>query len=190
MNKSASITELAKALCAMQLELENATKSSENPFFKSKYADLAEVLRCIKEVAMKHGLSFTQMPSYEQNTVFVETMLMHSSGEWISSVCGSPAPKLDPQGIGSAITYLRRYSLASVFGLAQEDDDANGQQGTAPASEEIDLPWFNDFDNMAVKFKESIDAGERTPDQIIKNLCKGYKVSKQVREQIKQLGAK
>jgi len=128
MNKSETICELAKAMCSMQLELENATKSTTNPFFKAKYADLAEVLRCIKGVAMEHGLSFTQMPSYIDGVVSVETMLMHSSGEWIVSTCSAPASKLDPQGIGSAITYLRRYSLAAVFGLAQEDDDGNSQR--------------------------------------------------------------
>ena len=131
-NKSESIQELAKALCAAQSEITNATKSSSNPFFKSTYADLAEVLNCIKPIITNHGLSFSQMPGYKDGIVSVETLVLHSSGEWLSSVCESPAPKLDPQGIGSAITYLRRYSLSAVFGLAQQDDDGNSQIGNPP----------------------------------------------------------
>ena len=80
MNKSESIKELASALCKARLLLENATKSADNPFFKSKYADLSEVLSCVKAAAMGEGLSFTQMPSYNDGVVSVETMIMHESG--------------------------------------------------------------------------------------------------------------
>ena len=188
MNKSETIIELAKALNATQLNLENATKSANNPFFKSKYADLAEVLSCIKAVAMDNGLSFTQMPSYSEGVVSVETMLIHNSGEWISSVCSSPAPKLDPQGIGSAITYLRRYSLSAVFGLAQEDDDGNSQQGSAPqSSNSDDKPWYNDFEAQKDLMIIKIKSGETDASGILNNLRNKFKVSKEIASKIEGL---
>lgn len=132
MNKSEQINELATALAKAQGELENASKSSSNPHFKSKYADLAEILNTVRPVFALNGLSVTQCPSFEAGIVSVETILMHSSGQWMSSVISAPVSKQDAQGVGSAITYCRRYSLASVAGIAQEDDDANSAVGHAP----------------------------------------------------------
>lgn len=125
MHKSESISSLAKALAKAQNEVENATKGSVNPHFKSKYADLAEVLNTVRPVFSANGLSFLQSPSFSNGVVFVETTLLHESGEWISDICSTPIAKQDAQGIGSAITYLRRYSLAAFAGVAQEDDDVN-----------------------------------------------------------------
>lgn len=125
MQKSDSIAALAAALAEAQGEMENASKNSTNPHFKSKYADLAEVLNTVRPVLSKHGLSVTQFPSYGEGLVHVETIIAHKSGEWMSEKCSAPAQKQDPQGVGSAISYLRRYSLAAVCGIAQEDDDAN-----------------------------------------------------------------
>lgn len=132
MNKSDQINELATALAKAQGEIENASKSSQNPHFKSRYADLAEVLNTVRPVFASHGLSVSQCPSYEQGIVSVETVLMHSSGQWMSSVISAPISKLDAQSVGSAITYCRRYSLAAVAGIAQEDDDANSAVGHSP----------------------------------------------------------
>lgn len=129
MLKSESIAALAAALAKAQAEIENAHKSSVNPHFKSRYADLAEVINTVRPVFSAHGLSITQMPSFDGGIAHVETLLMHSSGEWISSTASAPVSKQDAQGVGSAITYLRRYSLAAVAGVAQEDDDANSAVG-------------------------------------------------------------
>lgn len=136
MFKSESIAALAKALAATQAEIENATKGSVNPHFRNKYADLAEILNTSRPVLSKHGLSIVQMPFFEDGKVGVETMLIHESGEWIANCLIGPCSKLDPQGVGSAITYYRRYSLAAFAGIAQEDDDANGasEQGTTRQS--------------------------------------------------------
>ncbi|HSW65242.1 MAG TPA: ERF family protein [Dissulfurispiraceae bacterium] len=125
MNKSETIASLATALSAAQGEMENASKNSLNPHFRSKYADLAEVINTVRPVLSKHGLSVMQFPSYSDGIVHVETVIAHTSGEWMSEKCSAPAQKQDPQGVGSAISYLRRYSLAAVCNLAQEDDDAN-----------------------------------------------------------------
>lgn len=125
MNKSDSIAALAAALANAQGEMENASKNSQNPHFRSKYADLAEIINTVRPVLAKHGLSVTQFPSFDGTLAHVETIIAHRSGEWMSGTTSSPVQKADPQGIGSATTYLRRYSLAAVCNLAQEDDDAN-----------------------------------------------------------------
>jgi hypothetical protein len=129
MNKSESIAALAAALAKAQAEIENASKSSVNPHFKSKYADLAEVLNTVRPVFAKHGIAVIQAPSFDAGVAHVETMLTHSSGEWLSNTCSAPVSKQDAQGVGSAITYLRRYSLAAFAGIAQEDDDGNSASG-------------------------------------------------------------
>jgi hypothetical protein len=137
MNKSDSIAALAAALAKAQAEIENAAKNAANPHFRSKYADLAEVLNTVRPVFAKHGIAVIQAPSYEGGIASVETMLTHASGEWLSNTCAAPVSKQDAQGVGSAITYLRRYSLAAFAGVAQEDDDGNasvGQQPRKPAA--------------------------------------------------------
>lgn len=125
MNKSDSIVALAGAMAQAQGEIENASKNSNNPHFKSKYADLAEVLNTVRPVFAKHGLSIAQWPGFNEGMATLETILMHKSGEWISSIAMTPLSKQDAQGVGSALTYLRRYSLAAIAGIAQEDDDGN-----------------------------------------------------------------
>jgi ferredoxin len=131
MNKSDSIKELATALAKAQGEIENASKSTANAFFKSKYADLAECLNTVRPVLSKHGLSLSQFPSFDNGIASVESIIMHSSGEWLSNIASAPVSKQDAQGVGSATTYLRRYSLAAIVGIAQEDDDANSAVGHA-----------------------------------------------------------
>lgn len=146
MNKSESIKELAAALAKAQAEIENASKNSANGAYKgTKYADLAEVLNTVRPVMASHGISIVQMPSYDNGVVFVETVMMHNSGEWISNTASSPVTKHDAQGVGSCITYLRRYSMASFCGIAQEDDDANAAvgkkiQGSQPENNPHSLP--------------------------------------------------
>jgi hypothetical protein len=125
LNHSATLTALATALAGAQAEIENAHKNAKNPHFKSSYADLAEIINTTKPVLTKHGLTLVQSPGFAEGIVTLETMLMHTSGEWLSGISGAPAAKLDPQGVGSALTYLRRYSMAAFCCIAQEDDDGN-----------------------------------------------------------------
>ena len=142
MNKSESIAAISQAIAKAQGEVENASKNAKNPHFKSKYADLAELLNTVRPVFSGHGLAIVQMPSFVDGVASVETLISHSSGEWISSICSAPVSKQDAQGVGSAITYLRRYSLAAMCGIAQEDDDANSAVGHAPKKKE--LPTLDD----------------------------------------------
>lgn len=125
MLKSEQINELAAALAKAQGQIEGARKSSSNPFFKSKYADLAECWNTCREALTANGISVIQMPEEinENGRLNITTMLAHSSGQYISSTLTMTVTKLDPQAIGSAITYGRRYALAAMVGLAQEDDD-------------------------------------------------------------------
>jgi hypothetical protein len=126
MKQSESITDLATALCLAQAEMGGAIKDSNNPFFKSSYADLTSVIKVIKEPFARHGLSFVQLPvtSAGGNGIGVTTMLMHSSGQWIQSEYLLPMDKVTPQGAGSAITYARRYALQSLVGIPSVDDDS------------------------------------------------------------------
>ncbi|MGQ7357741.1 ERF family protein [Streptococcus suis] len=133
MRKSETIIELSKAFAKMQMELEQPLKNADNPFFKSKYVPLENVVDSITRAANKHGLSFTQFPSSDENgNVTVGTMVMHESGEWIEydPICMKPV-KNDPQAVGSAITYAKRYALSAIFGITSDNDD-DGNEATQP----------------------------------------------------------
>jgi len=126
MNKSESISNLAKALCKAQNEMGGAVKDAKNPFFKSSYADLTSIIKAIKEPFASNGLSYSQFPVTSEGGggIGVVTVLMHSSGEWLESEFYLPLAKKDPQGGGSAITYARRYALQAMAGIPTADDDA------------------------------------------------------------------
>ena len=134
MNKSESIAGLAAALSQAQGVMKGALKDSANPFFKSRYADLASVVEAIRAAFSSNGLSYIQTvePS-DKDEVRVETTLLHSSGEWIScGILSLPVSKIDAQGYGSALTYARRYSLSAAVGVAPEDDDGNAASLAKP----------------------------------------------------------
>lgn len=117
--------ELFAALANAQAEVENATKNAANPHFRSRYADLAEVLNTVRPVFTRHGLSIIQSTGFDGDFVSVETLIAHAGGGRITSTASCHPAKTDAQGIGSATTYLRRYALAAMTGVAQEDDDGN-----------------------------------------------------------------
>lgn len=118
---------LAKALVKAMSQIEGASKESINPHFRNKYADLSSVTDAIKKPLNDNGLSYSQIIHKLDGGVGVETIIIHESGETFSNgVTFVPSPKNDPHGYGSAMTYARRYSLSSCFGVIQEDDDANG----------------------------------------------------------------
>ena len=133
MNKSDTIASLAAALNKAQAEMSGAKKSAKNPFFKSNYANLEEVINCVKEPFADNGLSFVQFPISGDGVAGVETTIMHESGEFISGEFMLKCSKNDPQGMGSAITYARRYGLQSACGIPSEDDDGNAASAKKPA---------------------------------------------------------
>jgi hypothetical protein len=137
---SEQINEIAGALAKAQGEIQNVVKDAKNPHFKSDYATLDAVTDAVRPVFAKHGLAVMQMPSYEDGSVSVETLITHTSGQWIRGTSIAPIQKADPQGVGSATTYLRRYSLAAIAAIAQTDDDGyaasqgNGKPAAAKAA--------------------------------------------------------
>jgi len=122
MDKSDSIAKLAEALCKFQGSMSGIKKDSENPFFKSRYASLGAIIEDTRKPLANNGLSFVQFPT---GSYGLETMLMHTSGEWIKSVYVMEPTDKKPQSLGSALTYQRRYALSSILGLQTEDDDGN-----------------------------------------------------------------
>ena len=131
MQHSQSIAQLAPALVKANAEVANALKDSHNPHFGSNFASLHAVLEAVKPVYAKHALTLVQVPGLDEHgRATVDTMVLHESGEWLAGVSGAPLQKNDPQGVGSAITYLRRYSLAALAGITQEDDDGNAASHT------------------------------------------------------------
>ena len=130
-----TFNKVAAALVKAQKEFGPALKSSTNPHFKSRYADLAACVEAVVDALNNNGIALTQRVSPCDDGVIVETVFIHESGEIIN--CGQlhvPAAKQDPQGYGSALTYARRYSLMAACGIAPEDDDANAasRRPTAP----------------------------------------------------------
>ena len=151
MNKSDSIANIAPALVKAQAEIKAALKDSTNPHFRSKYADLSSVVDAVKAPLLKNGISFLQGVHDAVEGVAVETMLLHTSGEWISSTLRIPAVKQDAQGYGSAITYGRRYGLQSMCGVPAEDDDGNA--ATASSTSRI-TPVAGSLQNLTKEEQE------------------------------------
>lgn len=125
MKMSDSIAQLAEALSKAQGQIDDATKTGINPHFRSKYADLAAVRSVIREPLAVNDISVIQAPRTLDGEVEVETMLVHKSGEYISETLRLPVGKWDAHGIGSGISYARRYGLMSILALAADDDDGN-----------------------------------------------------------------
>jgi hypothetical protein len=119
-----AISELTAALAKAQGEIKNAAKDVKNTFFKTSYADLAGCYDASREYLAKNGLSVVQFPDYDETgTMFLMTQLNHASGQWMRSWYPVRPVKNDPPGLGSAMTYARRYSYCAMVGVAAEDDD-------------------------------------------------------------------
>ena len=142
-HQSENITDLAKALLCVQRTVQPATKDAENPFTKSWYASLNSVMDACRDALIENGIWLCQYPvSVEQpNTIGLVTKLTHAeSGQWQSSLAVVPLPKADPQGMGSAITYARRYALTAMLGMVTEDDDGEGAKNGKKSSIRPKLP--------------------------------------------------
>jgi hypothetical protein len=159
--------EIAKALAAAQMEMGKALKDRSNPAFRSKYADLGNVMDACMPALNKHGIAVAQTMRDET----VVTMFIHESGEILECPVPLILGKRDMQGLGSAVTYARRYGLMSLAGIAPEDDDGNAaaqspQRAQKPAKVELppdiepDLPdfikWCRDQHGGGVGFAEYV----------------------------------
>ena len=127
--QSENITDLAKALLCVQRTVQPVTKDPENPFTKSWYASLNSVMDACRDALIENGIWLCQypVPVDQPNSLGLVTKLTHAeSGQWQSSLAVVPLPKADPQGMGSAMTYCRRYALTAMLGMVTEDDDGEG----------------------------------------------------------------
>lgn len=120
-----STKELATALAKAQAAMKPALKDSTNPHFKSKYADLTSVWEACRDALTKNGLSVVQATEFEGDAVWIKTILLHASGEMIEGRYPLRPVQNTPQGMGSAISYARRYALAAMVGVVSDDDDGN-----------------------------------------------------------------
>jgi ERF superfamily len=162
METSASVKDLAAALSKFQSEVPAVVKDSTNPFFKSKYATLDGLISTIRKPLADNGLSFSQLPSGDNQ---LATIIMHKSGEWLKAIATLHPTKNDPQGQGSAITYMRRYALGAALGIAtEEDDDAN--EASKKMAMKYDVPR---------KIPHSEDEGQ------------GKRASEDVRDEVEQM---
>lgn len=175
MIKSESIIELSKALVQFHVKVDKVKKDANNPFFKSKYASLSNILDSIDLPLIECGLSIVQMPSGENG---LTTMLLHTSGEYIGETYIMTPTKNDPQGLGSAITYQRRYALGAILSLNIDEDD-DGNEASKPSEKKDDKPWLNKGTEQFTKAKKYIEDGGQ-----ISEIEKKYKLSKEVKEML------
>jgi len=149
---------IAKAMAAAQAEMGHASKSSINPHFRSRYADLASVIDASREALAKHGLCVTQhpevMPLEAGYRVSVETHVSHESGEWCRSEVSCFAADAKAQSVGAAITYLRRYGYAALVGVAQDDDDGNAASGRVQSAPQADTRLDGAVKMLVTKYPE------------------------------------
>jgi hypothetical protein len=163
--QSESITKLAIALAKFQATCPTIEKKKDNPFFKSKYAALDDIINAIRKPLSAVGLSFVQIPNEDGLT----TVLMHESGEFIQGSMPITAKKEnDPQAFGSAITYARRYALASVLGLAVGDEDDDGNAANIPQGKKSH-PVLKVTDDQLARALLKINVGEYSFEELESN---------------------
>lgn len=171
---------LASALVKALSEIEGVTKDKSNPHFKSKYVDLSGVLDAVRPVFARHDLAVTQETALCENGVIVETVVLHSSGdERRFGQLHVPANKQDAQGFGSALTYAKRYSLMTAFGVPAEDDDGNAAVKAGPHGVDATVAPITDAQ------RDLIATLAPAAGKSLQEICDAYKV-----DSIKELTAK
>ncbi len=171
MRTSEQIDKIAYAVCNAQTTIKTAAKDSLNPHFKSRYSDLGAVWDAVRDALRLSELSVIQMPVHsDDGRVHLTTRLQHNSGQWIEETASIPVTKQDAHGYGSGLTYLRRYSLASMLGVVSDDDDGNaavekpkvqkfGNNGAEVNS--IEFNAMNEEEQLSMRLHASIVTGEK-----------------------------
>ena len=176
MQKSESITNIAKALILFHVKMGEVYKDAKNPFFKSSYATLSNIQDAIKEPLIESGLTVCQFPTDNHG---LTTLILHESGEYLQSEYTMTPVKNDPQGIGSCITYQKRYALVSALNLNVQDEDDDANKATYGNNKPEDKQWLNKgkvFDAAVQKLKK----GETT----IEKIESVYKLSKEIKTEL------
>lgn len=154
---SANIGKLTEALAKASLEFLPIKKETENPYFRSQYADLSTLIAATRDALSKSGLVVIQTPRTKDGSVFVTTALLHTSNEWISEDLELKTAKYDPQGCGSAMTYARRYAYQSILNIAGEvDDDGNAASGKTAKSKIDPVEAEEQFQERTGKERASV----------------------------------
>lgn len=166
---SDGVNELFEALSKAQGQMRNASLNCVNPFFKSKYADLAQIIDTIRKPLADNGLSFVQLPVSSDGKIGVITRLGHSSGQWIQSVLMLRPVKDDPQGLGSALTYARRYSLSSVVGISADADDDGNSASNKDKPKVVDLVTKEQIEILSAQIDET--------GTDLKKFCSAFKIN-------------
>lgn len=181
MEKSESIINLTKALAKFHNTVGKISKDAKNPFFKSNYASLSHILQEIQEPLEVAGLVISQFPNGDGLT----TILIHcESGEYLQATYTMPVAKQnDPQALGSAISYARRYAVSSILSLKIDDDDAEKATNRKPSMQEIasksnDKPWLNKGEAL----DKAMDYLRKGGD--IKSIESKYQLSKEIRQSL------
>ena len=179
---SPDIGQLAGALAKAQGMIRGALKDSENPYFKSSYADLASVWEACRDALSKNDLAVIQTTEPDDKGIVVVTTLAHKSGEWMRGKLRVIPAKNDAQAIGSVITYMRRYSLAAMVGVAQIDDDGNAATGKTDVptigTTKIDEKKVGEAYTKAMEICDSddMDAGPAQAKELYKTLTNDERV--------------
>lgn len=170
MNKSDSITTISKALIEFQAKMVRVPKDSINPHFRNKYASLSQIIENVQKPLAECGLTIVQLPAGDHE---LETILLHTSGEFIAETYRMTPQRDDPQGLGSAITYQRRYALGAILCLnIDEDDDGEAATKHNGDQKEDSRPWLTE--GQMQKILERYNAGE---SQIIEKAFAEFRIS-------------
>ena len=175
--ESPELNKLMEALAKAQMDMDVAATDSVNPFFKSRYADLASVVKASRPVLAKNGLSVIQRTlTAEDGKVYMHARLCHSSGQWIESVMEVRPPKADIQALGSHLTYLRRYLYSSLVGVVTSDEDDDGEVAMkAPRSGKVE----EDNNGKISKAQLQVLSQELSSSpELVENILKGFNISK------------
>ena len=133
MKTSESLVKISPDLLLAQKSIKFAVENAKNPHLKNNYADLSSVIDAVKNNLNNNNIIFIQSPTpSDDGRLHLTTRLLHVSGEWIEDTATCPLPKQDPQGFGSALTYLRRYSLSAICGLYADDNDGEMTSNKLP----------------------------------------------------------
>lgn len=198
--KSESIGKLALALSKAQSKITGALMDSQNPFFKSSYADLASVMDAIRIPFAENELAVSQIADEKDGKLILLTFLMHSSGEYLMSTYPVSSKDMNnPQAIGSGITYARRYALAAIAGVAQVDDDSESAMARPKVEEKKSLVnHAPTFQSDVEKGAEYVKAGKLVSDAQLKRLyaiqskskMSGDDISKMIKMRFKKESSK
>lgn len=175
--ESPELNKLMEALAKAQLEMDVASTDSVNPFFKSRYADLASVVKASRPVLAKNGLSVIQRTlTGEDGKVYMHARLCHASGQWIESIMEVRPPKADIQALGSHLTYLRRYLYSSLVGVVTSDEDDDGEVAMkAPRAGKIE----EDNNGKISKAQLQVLSQELSAHgELVESILKGFNISK------------